>query len=406
MRPSVIQESVMQATPKETRVSRSRPAIYLDHSATTPLRDEALAAMQPYFAEFYGNPSSIHWAGRRGHAGLDQARRTVAGILGAKPTEIVFTASGTESDNAALRGIARTRRKQNGANRVVVSPTEHAAIQRTAEDLHDNYGFELTLLPVDGEGRVNPADVAGALGEDVALVSVLYANNEVGTIQPIAVIGALCKAAGVPFHTDAVQAAGKLPLNVNDLCVDSLSLSGHKFYGPKGAGVFYLRQGTPYQPLVTGGSQEGGRRAATENVPSLVGLATALALAEAEREGEMARLQVLRDRLIGGILESVEGARLTGSPNHRLSSHASFVLAGLEAEGVLIGLDMVGIAASSGSACSNASQRPSHVLEAMGVSPADLYGGLRLTLGRSNTPEQMDFVVQQLARIVANIRSG
>lgn len=385
-------------------MSRSRPAIYLDHSATTPLADEALAAMQPYFAEFYGNPSSIHWAGRRGHGGLDQARRTVAGVLSAKPAEIVFTASGTESDNAALRGIALARRKQSGANRLVVSPVEHAAIQRTAEDLRDNYGFELTLLPVDSDGLVNPADVAGSLGDDVVLVSVLYANNEVGTFQPIAEIGALCKAAGVPFHTDAVQAAGKLPLDVNALRVDALSLSAHKFYGPKGAGVLYLRQGTPYQPLITGGSQEGGRRAATENVPSLVGLAAALELAEAERENEMARLQILRDRLIGGILEGVEGVRLTGSPNHRLSNHASFVLEGLEAEGILIGLDMAGIAASSGSACSNASQRPSHVLEAMGVPSADLYGGLRLTLGRSNTPEQIDYTIEQVARIVSSIR--
>ena len=386
-------------------MSRSRPAIYLDHSATTPLRDEALEAMRPYFAEFYGNPSSIHWAGRRGHTGLDQARRTVAAILGAKPGEIVFTASGTESDNAALRGVALARRKQNGANRLVVSPTEHAAIQRTAEDLRDNYGFDLTLLPVDGEGLVQPDDVA-ALGDDVALVSVLYANNEVGTIQPVAEIGALCREKGVPFHTDAVQAAGKLPLHVNDLGVDSLSLSAHKFYGPKGTGVLYLRQGTPYQPLITGGSQEGGRRAATENVPSLVGLATALELAERERESEMARLRLLRDRLIGGILESVEGVRLTGSRTERLPNHASFVLHGLEAEGVLIGLDMAGIAASSGSACSNASQRPSHVLEAMGVPSADLYGGLRLTLGRSNTPEQIDYTVEQLARIVATLRGA
>lgn len=387
-------------------MNRSRPALYLDHSATTPVRDEVLAAMQPYFAEFYGNPSSIHWAGRRSHTGLDNARRTVAGILGAKSGEIIFTGSGTESDNAALRGIALARRKQSGANRIVISPVEHAAIQRTAEDLRDNYGFALTLLPVDGDGLVNPGAVAVALGDDVAVVSILYANNEVGTIQPVAEIGALCRAQGVPFHTDAVQAAGKLPLHVDALQVDSLSLTAHKFYGPKGVGLLYLRQGTACQPIITGGSQEGGRRAATENVPLIVGLAKALELAESEREGEMDRLRLLRDRLIGGILESVEGVRLTGSPTKRLPNHASFVLEGLEAEGVLIGLDMASIAASSGSACSNASQRPSHVLEALGVPLADLYGGLRLTLGRSNTPEQIDYTVEQLARIVASIRGA
>lgn len=385
-------------------MSATRPSVYLDHSATTPLRDEAAAAMQPYWAEFFGNPSSIHWAGRRGHTGLDQARRTVAGLLKAKPNEIIFTGSGTESDNAALRGIALARRRQSGANRIVVSPVEHAAIQRTAEDLRDNYGFDLTLLPVDGEGRVDPADMAAALDENVALVSVLYAGNEVGTIQPIAEIAAICKQAGIPFHSDGVQAAGKLSLDVGVLGVDALSLSAHKFYGPKGAGLLYLRQGTPYQPIITGGSQEGGRRAATENVPGAVGLACALELAEAERAEEMARQQILRDRLIGGILEGVEGVRLTGSVGERLPNHASFVLEGLEAEGVLIGLDMAGIAASSGSACSNASQRPSHVLEAMGVPPSDLYGGLRLTLGRDNTPEQIDYTIEQLTRVVARIR--
>lgn len=387
-------------------MSHSRPFIYLDHSATTPLRDEAAAAMQPYFAEFFGNPSSIHRVGRRGHSGLDSARRTVAQVLGAKSSEIIFTGSGTESDNGALRGIALARRRQSGANRIVVSPVEHAAVQKTAEDLAENYGFALTLLPVDGAGLVQPQDVAAALGEDVALVSVLYANNEVGSIAPLAAIGALCRERAIPFHTDAVQTPGKLPLDVNALCVDSLSLSGHKFYAPKGAGVLYLRHGTPFQPVITGGGQEGGRRAATENVPSIVGLATALALAEAERERETARLRLLRDRLIGGILESIDGVSLTGSPSERLPNHASFVIHGLEAEGILIGLDMAGIGASSGSACSNASQRPSHVLQALGIAPPDLAGGLRLTLGRSNTSEQIDFVVEQLTRIVANIRKA
>ncbi len=277
----------------------------------------------------------------------------------------------------------------------------------TACDLRDHYGFELTLLPVDAAGRVDVNDVASALGDGdhIAVVSVMYANNEVGTIQPVAEIGALCRARGVPFHCDAVQAAGKLPLDVDALNVDALSVSAHKFYGPKGVGLLYLRSGTPCLPFLTGGSQENSHRAGTENVPFIIGMAKALTLAEVERAAESDRLRVLRDKLIGGVLESIEGAQLTGAPgDERLANHASFVIPGVEAEGVLIALDMANVAASSGSACTSGSQRPSHVLEAMGIPARDAVGGLRLSLGRSNTPAQVEYVLETLPRIVERIR--
>lgn len=389
-------------------MAEARRTIYMDHSATTPVRAEVLEAMQPYFAEFYGNPSSIHSVGRRAGVALAQARRTIAALIGAKPSEIIFTGCGTEGDNAALRGIALARRQATGAKRIITLPIEHKAVLYTAQDLAEHFGFDLTLVPVDGEGLVSVEALASALGDgtDVAVVSVMYANNEVGAIQPVAEIGALCKAAGVPFHTDAVQAAGKLPLNVDDLHVDAMSTSAHKFYGPKGAGFLYLRGGTPFLPYMTGGSHEGGRRAGTENVPFIVGMAKALELVEAEREQENARLRVLRDQLIGGILENVDGAMLTGSRTQRLASHASFVIRGVEAEGVLIALDLAGIAASSGSACTSGSQRPSHVLEALGVPAVDAVGGLRLSLGHSNRPEDVDYLLARLPQIVGQIKGS
>jgi cysteine desulfurase len=383
-----------------------RRTIYMDHSATTPVREEVFGAMQPYFAEFYGNPSSIHSVGRRAGVTLAQARRTLAELVGAKPSEIIFTSGGTEGDNAAVRGLALARRAATGANRIITSPIEHKAVLYTAQDLADNFGFELTLLPVDGDGLVALDDLAQAVGDghDVAVVSVMFANNEVGTIQPIAGIGALCRARGVPFHTDAVQAAGKLSLNVDELHVDAMSTSAHKFYGPKGTGFLYLRSGTPFLPYMTGGSHESSRRAGTENVPAIVGMSQALALAEAERANENERLRTLRDQLIGGILEGVDGAQLTGAVTQRLDNHASFVIRGVEAEGVLIALDLAGIAASSGSACTSGSHRPSHVLEAMGVPATDAVGGLRLSLGHSNTPADVSYLLEKLPQIVAQIK--
>lgn len=386
----------------------ARPTIYLDHSATTPVRPDVVAEMLPYFSEHYGNPSSIHSLGRRSNVALELARRKVAEIIGARPAEIIFTSGGSEGDNTGLRGIALARRAATGANRIITSAIEHSAVLRTAEAMRDHFGFALTVLPVDSDGLISFADVEAALGDgaNVALVSIMYANNEIGAIQPVGEIGALCRARGVPFHTDAVQATGKLPLKVAALQVDALSTSAHKFYGPKGVGFLYLRQGTPFLPILTGGSHEQSRRAGTENVPLIVGLAKALELAEAERPTENARLRVLRDQLIGGILESVEGARLTGSPTQRLDNHASFIISGVEAQGVLIGLDLAGVAASSGSACMSAAQRPSHVLEAIGVSAADAVGGLRLTLGHSNQPEDITYVLEKLPAIVEQLRGA
>ncbi len=389
-------------------MNKARRSIYLDHSASTPVRPEVLTVMQPYFSEFYGNPSSIHSVGRRAGVALAGARRTIAELLHAKTSEIIFTSGGTESDNAGVRGLALARREATGANRIITSAIEHHAVLYTAEDLHNHYGFVLAILPVDRDGLVQLADFVAAAGDgkDVAVVSIMAANNEIGTIQPVAEIGAHCRALGVPFHVDAVQAAGKLPLNMEMLPVDALSTSAHKFYGPKGVGFLYLRSGTPFLPIQTGGSHENNRRAGTENVPLIVGMAKAFEIVETERDQENARLRVLRDQLIGGILENVDGARLTGSPTQRLDSHASFVISGVEAEGVLIALDLAGVAASSGSACTSGAQRPSHVLEALGVPGRDAVGGLRLTLGHSNTPEDVDYVLAKLPQIVAQIKGA
>ncbi len=381
--------------------------IYLDHAATTPVRPAVLEAMLPYFTEAYGNPSSIHSTGRGASVALQKARQMLADLLGARPSEIIFTGCGTESDNAALRGIATARRAANGANRIITTPIEHKAILQTAEDLRDHHGFTLTLLPVDGDGRVPIEALADALAvpDEVAIVSIMAANNEVGTIEPIAELGALCRGAGVPFHTDAVQAGGKLDLTVSALQVDAMSLGAHKFYGPKGVGLLYLRAGTPFHAYMTGGSHEGGRRAGTENVPLIVGMAKALELAEAERSTEGPRLRALRDRLIGGVLEGVDGAALTGSAAYRLDNHASFVIDGADAEGMLIALDLAGVAASSGSACASGANRPSHVLDALGIPPARAAGALRFSLGAATTVEDIDYVLGELPRIVERVRA-
>lgn len=379
-------------------------SVYLDHSATTPVSPRALAAMLPYFSEIYGNASGIYQQGRQAKQGLEDARRTVAAVLNAKPGEIVFTSCGSESDNLTLRGVAWASQRAGRGRHLIISAIEHKAILETAHQLVAYFDFELTELPVDGNGRVDPGDLAAAIRPDTFLISIMAANNEVGVFQPIAVLASIAHQHGVPFHTDAVQAPGHLPLDVQALGVDALALSAHKFYGPKGVGVVWQRGGLPLVAAQSGGSHEGGRRAGTENVAGIVGLATALSEAEDLRATEVPRLLALRNRLLDAIPALIPGARVSGHPHERLPHHASFLFKGIEIQGVLMGLDMAGIAASSGSACTSAAQTPSHVLTALGVSPADAAGHLRLTLGRSTTEEDIDYVLDILPPLVARLR--
>ncbi len=375
--------------------------IYMDHAATTPADPAVVERVLPFFSEHFGNPSSVYGLGREALAALDEAHETVAAILNCRPTEIVFTGGGSEADNLAIKGIAAAARRRG--NHIVTTAIEHHAVLHTCQQL-EREGFTVTYLPVDGDGRVSVDALAAALTDQTALVTVMYANNEVGTIQPIAAIGALCRERRIPFHTDAVQAGGLLALDVKALNVDMLSLSAHKLYGPKGAGVLYVRQGTRIQPQILGGSQERNRRAGTENVAGIVGVAEALRRAQAERASEGARLAALRDRLIAGVL-AIAGARLTGHPTERLPNSASFALPGVEGESLLLNLDLIGVAASSGSACTTGSVEPSHVLTAMGLTPAEARGHLRLTLGHSSDESDVEYVVRQLPAIVERLRA-
>jgi cysteine desulfurase len=377
--------------------------IYLDHAATTPVDPRVVEAMLPYFTEAYGNASSLHHKGREASDALEEARATVAEILGAKPREIVFTSCGTESDNLALRGVAFAQ-AEKGKKHLITSSIEHHAISHTVEQLEERFGFTATYLPVDRHGMVDPDDVARAIRDDTALVSVMYANNEVGTIQPLAQIGAITRAKGVPLHTDAVQAGGKLDLDVDRLGVDLMSLSAHKFYGPKGVGVLYVRRKVKLLTMQTGGAHERRRRAGTENIPYIVGLATALKLAYEEVEQENPRLEKLRDALIAGVLARIPETLLTGHPTQRLSNSASFSFRFVEGEGILLNLDMLGICGSSGSACTSASLEPSHVLTAMGIPVEDAHGSLRLSLGHSTTEEDVAYVLEHLPGIVQKLR--
>jgi cysteine desulfurase len=380
--------------------------IYLDHSASTPVDARVVEAMHPYFSVHYGNASGLHRQARASARALDQARRDVAGIFGCKPKEVVFTSCGSESDNLAIRGVAWAAKLAGRGGHLVTSPIEHHAVTHTIDQLCEHFGFEQTVLPVDRYGLVNPEDVARAIRSDTVLVSIIYANNEVGSIEPISEIGAIAHERGVLLHTDAVQAGGYLDLNVDRLNVDLLSLSGHKFYAPKGIGVLYVRQGTRLLPQQTGGGHEGGRRAGTENIPYIVGVATALKLAQAERETENARLAGLRDRLVNGIQAAIPDAQLTGHPEQRVPGHASFVIPGVEASGLLMHLDMAGVCAASGSACTSGMPEPSHVLTAMGIDYTLALGALRLTLGRSTTQADVDYVVEILPGIVEKLRAA
>jgi cysteine desulfurase len=378
---------------------------YLDYAATTPVDERVLASMLPYFNQDFGNPSSIHTYGQKAEAALEEARETVADLLNCQSQEVIFTSCGSESDNLALRGAALAARKLRQANHVLISPVEHHAVSRTAQQLADLFNFELETLAVDETGMVSPEDVRDRLREDTAVVSVIYANNEIGTINPIAEIGAVCREHGVPFHTDAVQAGGYLPVDVQELKVDLLSLGAHKFYGPKGIGVLYTRKGTSLEPVQTGGVQEFGYRAGTQNIPYIVGLARAFQLAQSERHVRVEHVQNLRDHLVGAVLESIPDAKLTGHPTQRLPNHASFVFKNVDGNQLLMMLDMEGFACSSGSACKTGNPEPSEVLIATGIEPAWALGSLRVTLGNHTSAEDVEKFIAVLPRLVEKARS-
>lgn len=385
-------------------MDRPNRTVYLDHAATTAVDPRVVEAMLPYWTDHYGNASSVYQLGRDAHHALDQARQKVADILNCAPKEVIFTSCGSESDNLALRGVAFERRGRLKANHIITSPIEHHAIVHTVEQLEKHFGFEVSVVPVDQHGLVDPSDVERAIRPDTAIISIMFANNEVGTVQPIAQIGEIARAHRIPFHTDAVQAGGALPLDVKAQNVDLLALSAHKFYGPKGVGLLYARRGAPLLPVQTGGGHEYGRRAGTENVAYIVGLATALELATQEMEASNARITQLRDRLISGVLERVPESQLTGHPTQRLPNNASFLFRYIEGESILLNLDMAGVAASSGSACTSGSLEPSHVLTAMGFSHEAAHGSLRLSLGKENTLEEIEYVLELLPGIVEKLR--
>jgi cysteine desulfurase len=378
--------------------------VYLDHAATTAVDPRVVEAMLPYWTEQYGNASSIYTLGREADRAMEQSRQTVASILNCTPNEVIFTSCGTESDNLALRGVAFERRLRAGKNHIITSPIEHHAIGHTVKQLEKHFGFEITHVPVDQYGMVDPADVDRAIRPDTALISIMYANNEVGTIEPIGEIGEIARAHKIPFHTDAVQAASALSLDVKALNVDLMSLSAHKFYGPKGIGVLYARRGVPFLPMQTGGGHERKRRAGTENVAFIVGLATALRLAYKELNESNFQITQLRDRLIAGVLERIPESRLSGHPTQRLPNNASFLFKYIEGESILLNLDLMGVAASSGSACTSGSLEPSHVLTAMGFAHEVAHGSLRLSLGKDNTDQDIDYVLEILPGIVEKLR--
>ncbi len=379
--------------------------VYFDHSATTPVDPSVAELMMKYMTEDYGNPSSVHGFGRTVRKAVEEAREQVRKAIGAAHVgEIAFTSGGTEADNMALRGAAYANRQKG--NHIITTAVEHHAVLTTCERLAKE-GFELTVLPVDKYGAVSVEDVKNALTDKTILVSIMHANNEVGTIMPIAEIGKMLKSQEqkIIFHTDAVQSFGKIPVNVDELNVDMLTLSGHKIYGPKGVGVMYLRRGTWWQPIMYGGGQERRRRPGTENAPAIIGMGRAAELAVANMEEEAARLTKLRDKLVDRVLSGLPNVRLNGHPTKRLPGHASICIEHVEGESMLLSLDMKGIAISSGSACTSGSLEPSHVLLAMGIPHEIAHGSLRITLGRQNTEEDVDYFVDSLIPIVERLRS-
>jgi cysteine desulfurase len=376
--------------------------IYLDYAATTPVHPDVVQAMLPYFSQYFGNPSSIHSLGQDAKEAVEQARQQLAHLIGAKSEEIVFTSGGTEADNLAIKGIALANRDRG--NHIVTSRIEHHAVLEPCHWL-EKQGFSVTRLPVDGYGMVSPDDVKKALTDKTILVSIMHANNEIGTIEPLAEIAKVTREAGVYLHTDAVQTIGHIPVNVDQMGIDLLSLSAHKFYGPKGIGALYVRKGTKIAPLIHGGGQEKNRRSGTENVPGIVGLGKAAEIAERELPDEAPRLTALRDELIRGILGQISDVRLNGHPTIRLPNNVNISVAYIEGEAMLLNLDLAGICASTGSACSSASLQPSHVLTALGLTHTQAHGSLRFTLGKWTTKEDLDTVLKVFPTIVAKLRA-
>ena len=382
--------------------------IYMDHAATTPMDSEVLSAMLPYFSDIFANPSSIYALAQESRKVVDDSRQKIASLLGARRSEIMFTSGGTESDNAALRGVASAL--QSTGKHIITSQIEHHAVLHTCYQL-EQLGYEISYLPVDQNGIINPTSVINAIREDTILVSIMMANNEIGTIQPIEQICCLVKdeakrrGTNIIFHTDAVQAAGFLDFNVKKLGVDLLSLSAHKFYGPKGVGALYIRRGTPFETQLSGGGQERGRRSGTENVAAIVGMAKALEISIENREQTNLHCIKLRDKLIKDVMSNIKEVNLNGDDTLRLPNNVNFSFSGVEGEPLLLGLDFAGICVSSGSACSSGSLEPSHVLTSLGLTDEQAQGSLRITLGRENTVEEVEKIVEVLVGLVAKLRN-
>jgi cysteine desulfurase len=376
--------------------------VYLDHSATTPVASEVLQAMLPFLERAFGNPSAVYTIGQEARDAIERAREQVARLVHADADEVFFTSGGTESDNWAIKGVARAWGERK--NHLITTPIEHHAVLETCEALRE-MGWEITFVPVDSTGLVDPDDVRRAITPRTGLITVMHANNEVGTIEPIAEIGAIAREHGIAFHTDAVQTVGRIPVDIEALNADLLTISAHKLYGPKGVGALIVRRGTPIRPLLDGGGQERGRRGGTYNVPGIVGLGAAAERAMRTAAEEMERIRSLRDRLVAGIMERVPDAILTGHPVQRLPNNAHIAFADVEGESLVLSLDAAGIYCSAGAACSSGDAEPSHVLVAMGIEPRLIEGSVRFTLGKDNTEEQIDYTIEQVARAVQKLRS-
>jgi len=373
----------------------------MDHSATSPVDPEVFEAMKPYFIDSFGNASTLYSLGREGKMAMEAARAEVASIIGAEPKEIIFTSGGTESDNLAIKGTAY--KFKNKGNHIITSNIEHPAVDETCKYLEKN-GFKVTYLPVGTDGIVKIKDLEDAITDDTILITIMHANNEIGTIQPIEKIGAIAREKGIYFHTDAVQTVGKIPVNVEKLNVDLLSLSSHKLYGPKGVGALYIKRGVRIEPLLHGGGHERGIRPGTENVPGIVGLGKACTIAKENLERDAQKLTTLRNRLIDGVLESNEDSYLNGDRIKRLPNNANFRFTGIEGESLILHLDSKGIAASTGSACSSTKLEASHVLTAIGLEQQDAHGSLRISLGRENTEEDIDYAITAITEVVEQLR--